>query len=327
MNEQRAGHGGVRGIGCATTKRPIGMPCFLDEVGVVRHGPLIVDRTRFQRFIGVDLGGGKGKNTAVAVLRRHAGGVRVVKYDTGDGHPWFDERLVSFLREQAVAEREETGDPLAAPVLAIDAPLSLTACVRCREPVCPGMNECVDPTVVWFRSHAEAQNASLRGNGKKPLYTPYTQRATEVFLNGAEGILPRETLGQGMGPLTARAAHLVRALASHYSLNENLIEVYPKATIWKLLGETAARSYKKHHDQQAVRLEDILQRLPGLSFGPGQWMEYGVQNDHLFDAVICAYTAWLWATEGWELPERDRAVFAVDGWIWTPPGATASGTG
>jgi predicted nuclease with RNAse H fold len=297
-----------------------------------------VDRSRYKTFIGVDLGGGKGKNTAVAVLRAREDGVRVEKYDTGDGHPWYDDRLITFLRQGA-----------ADAVVAIDAPLSLTACVRCREPVCPGMQACVDPTVVWFRTEAAARNgnnghgapvtddgakrgaqgaalgnghdvAARNGNGQKPLYTPYTQRATEVLLHELDGILPRETLGQGMGPLTARAAHLVRALAGDYRLNENLIEVYPKATIWKLFGEKTARSYKRHHAQQSVRLLDILHRLPGLSFGPGQWRESGVQNDHLFDAVICAYTAYLWARDGWQLPEAGREVFAVDGWIWTPPG-------
>jgi hypothetical protein len=69
-----------------------------------------------------------------------------------------------------------------------------------------------------------------------------------------------------------------------------------------------------------VRLARILEGLPGLAFGPGQWRERGVQNDHLFDAVICAYTAHLWARDGWQLPEAGRAVFEVDGWIWTPPG-------
>ena len=266
-----------------------------------------MNRSRFKSYIGVDLGGGKGKNTAVAVLRPRDGGVVVERYDTGDGHPWFDERLLGFLAEQEDA------------LVAMDAPLTLTACVRCREPVCPGMEACVDPTVVWFRTRAEAQNGSVKGNGKKPLYTPYTQRAAEVVLHGDEGILPRETLGQGMGPLTARAAHLVRALAGRYRLNDNLIEVYPKATIWKLCGEKTATSYKRHHEQQSVRLVDILRRLPGLSFGPGQWQEHGIQNDHLFDAVICAYTAWLWCRDGWQLPERDRAVYDVDGWIWTPP--------
>jgi predicted RNase H-like nuclease len=268
-----------------------------------------VDRSRFKTFIGVDLGGGKGKNTAVAVLRAHEGGVRVEKYDTGDGHPWYDDRLITFLRG--------SGDDA---LLAIDAPLSLTACVRCREPVCPGMDECVDPTVAFFRAHAAARDGAIKGNGKKPLYTPYTQRLTEVLLHADQGILPRETLGQGMGPLTARAAHLVRALAGAYELNVNLIEVYPKATIWKLFGEKTARTYKRHHAQAAVRLANVLSRLPGLSFGPGQWRESGIQNDHLFDAVICAYTGYLWARDGWQLPTDGREVFAVDGWIWIPPG-------
>ena len=70
-----------------------------------------------------------------------------------------------------------------------------------------------------------------------------------------------------------------------------------------------------------MRLGTILRGLPGLSFGPGQWQERGVQNDDLFDAVICAYTAWLWVRGGWTLPERDRAMYAVDGWIWIPKAA------
>ena len=284
-----------------------------------------MDRSRITTFIGVDLGGGKGKNTAVAVLRRSRDGQRVTvtQYDTGDGHPWFDERLVPFLLENA----EDA-------VLAIDAPLTLTACVRCREAVCPGVAACVDPAVKLFRASAvrRRERALLvdddatisppptHGDNGKPTYTPYTQRLTEVLLHEEHGILPRETLGQGMGPLTARAAYLTRALASRFTLNENLIEVYPKATIWRLLGEQTARTYKKHHAQAAVRLGKILGELPGLEFGPGQWQERGVQNDHMFDAVICAYTAWLWARDGWQLPVDERDVYQVDGWIHIPPG-------
>ena len=279
----------------------------LDEDAGVRHGARIVDRTRLHTFIGVDLGGGKGKNTAVALLRRHGTGVVVEKYDTGDGRPWFDERLIPFLREHADGA-----------VVAIDAPLSLTACVRCREATCPGMRDCADPTIVWFRRHLATRPVGDAPNGK-PTYTPYTQRLTEVLLHEQHGILPRETLGQGMGPLTARAAHLVRALAPMYQLNRNLIEVYPKATIWKLLGEETARTYKRHHAQAAVRLAKILRELPHLAFGPGQWRERGVQNDHMFDAVICAYTAFLWVRDNWQMPVEGREVFAADGWIWYPP--------
>jgi predicted nuclease with RNAse H fold len=264
---------------------------------------LEVDRSRFKTFVGVDLGGGKGKNTAVALLRAGERGVTVERYDTGGGQPWYDDRLVAFLRQHA-----------ADAVVAIDAPLSLTACVRCREPVCPGLDACVDPTAAWFRERA---NGSVVP-GRKPKYTPYTQRATEVVMHEQDGILPRETLGQGMGPLTARAAHLVRALAPDYRLNENLIEVYPKATIWKLLGEETARAYKRWG---VVRLRSLLEGLPELAFGPSQWRQKVEWNDHLFDAVICAYTAHLWARDGWQLPVESREVFDVDGWIWSPPRA------
>jgi hypothetical protein len=42
-----------------------------------------------------------------------------------------------------------------------------------------------------------------------------------------------------------------------------------------------------------------------------------LRNDHCFDAVLSAYTAYLWARDGWEMP---YGVFAEDGWIVVPPG-------
>src|SRR5262249_38419143 len=150
---------------------------------------------------------------------------------------------------------------------------------------------------------------------KKPNITPYTQRATEVVLHRKYGIMPRETLGQGMGPLTARAAHLVRALGAHrYVHGQNLIEVYPKATIWQLWGRKVARQYKREVETWDTRAR-VLESLRGVvEFGPRSRLarESCLQNDHCFDALICAYTAWLWDREDWQLPARDREVFAVD---------------
>jgi predicted nuclease with RNAse H fold len=254
----------------------------------------------------------------------------------GTTAPWYDEKLIEYLGLQ----REEA-------VLAVDAPLTLTSCVRCREPVCPGMTVCEDPTIVWFRTAGaelieEAIDAdrdriaAVPANGKltdssrapaasppkKPHTTPYTQRATEVVLHRRHGIIPRETLGQGMGPLTARAAHLTKALGRFgYALNENLIEVYPKATIHKLWGHKIARRYKREVDTWETRAR-VLESLRGrLEFGrhSGLSKETCLQNDHCFDAVICAYTGYLYARDGWTLPEEHRDVYSVDGWIWTPP--------
>ena len=288
----------------------------------------------FHTFLGVDLGGGKGKNTAVARLEMRDDLLEVVEVGTThEGQPWYDEKLLDYLGLHSQDA-----------VLAVDAPLTLTACVRCREAVCPGMAACVDPTIVWFRTAgaelvAQAIDdrdriAAVPANGKvgrvhappaakKPHTTPYTQRATEVVLHRRHGIIPRETLGQGMGPLTARAAHLVRALGRHgYRRDENLLEVYPKATIHMLWGAKVARSYKRDVDTWGTRAA-VFEKLRGngkLDFArrSGLARETVLQNDHCFDAVICAYTAYLWATEGWTLPAGDREVFAVDGWIWVP---------
>jgi predicted nuclease with RNAse H fold len=290
----------------------------------------------FRTFLGVDLGGGKGKTTAVARLELSEGGIPQVT-DVGtshDGVPWYDDNLLEFLG----AQRDQA-------VLAVDAPLTLTACVRCQEPVCPGMSACVDPTIVWFRTAGQQliadaaaedrdQIAIIPANGKlrdlgpappprhaKPHTTPYTQRATELVLHRQHGIIPRETLGQGMGPLTARAAFLVRALRrSGYQLHENLLEVYPKATIHKLFDARTARQYKREVDTWETRAR-ILESLRGaLEFGRTSRMarEDCLRNDHCFDAVMCAYTAYLWARDGWTLPEAHRDIFAVDGWIWAP---------
>ncbi len=264
-------------------------------------------RAQFKTFIGVDLGGGKGKNTAVARLELVApeaspdgkAAVEVRDYGTGREAPWYDDRLLAYLGEHRDA------------LIAIDAPLTLPSCVRCALPVCPGTDACTVPTISWFR---ERENGA-RVAGKKPKYTPYTQRASEVLLHEEHKILPRETLGQGMGPLTARAAYLTRALGATHRLDENLIEVYPKATLTQLFAARTAGRYKRSGDSPQTRLE-ILNALTDLRFAPGAWREHGLANDHKFDAIICAYTAYLWS-RGACLEPTDPVV-RDDGWIWFP---------
>jgi hypothetical protein len=213
----------------------------------------------------------------------------------------------------------------------IDAPLTLTACVRCTEPVCPGFAACVDPAVVWFREIGDPalrkarEDLAVHGgpprNGK-PFSTPYTQRPAEVWLTIHRGMLPRETLGQGMGPLTARARHLVLALRPEFTLNRNLLEVYPRATVAALFPGREFAAYR--HDLE-VR-QRILHHLPDLRFGPrtGFGRNTTAEVDHCFDAVMSAYTAYLWARDGWAIPADPPELFDRDGWIWTPPQAKTS---
>lgn len=285
----------------------------------------------FRTFLGVDLGGGKGKTTAMVRLRLTSQGDKpLVVEDCGSGKPYFDDRLLTLVEQH----KDDA-------VLAVDAPLTLPVCVRCTLPSCPSLTHCSVDTVRWFRDRTTHEASS-----GKPRYTPYTQRATEVILHEVHQILPRETLGQGMGPLTARALYLRQALRKSYVLNQNLIEVYPKATLTQLFpdpappqpasairyrdaqgrpvsiegkplhpGSTVARTYKRGHGPDVRK--DVLSSLPELSFATGQWREAVIKNDHIFDALICAYTGYLWARDGWQLPKDP--VFADDGYIWTPP--------
>jgi predicted nuclease with RNAse H fold len=209
-------------------------------------------------------------------------------------------------------------------------------CLRCTEAVCPGQDACVDAEVVVMRALAGGINIDARAAASevthrdsrrgKPTITPYTQRATDLYLR-RRGLFARETLGQGMGPLTARAAHLVRALAPDFRVNDNLIEVYPRATL-ELSG--ISEPYKKCVDRRI----DILTALSDLAFGPGVWREECRKSDHAFDAVLCAYTGYLRQRDGWRVapqvadqpPAANRAD-GIDrwGWIWVPPEVSNKG--
>ena len=215
--------------------------------------------------------------------------------------PLYDKALVAAIRERAEGA-----------MVCVDAPLTLPPCLRCSEPVCPGQDACIDAEVVAMRALAAAEARDSRDHRRgKPSITPYTQRATDLYLR-KRGLFARETLGQGMGPLAARAAHLVRALAPDLHLNHNLIEVYPPATL-ELLG--FSEPYKKRVDRRI----DILAALPDLTFGPGVWREECRQSDHVFDAVLCAYTGYLRQRGGWQISPLAADPIDPQGWIWIPP--------
>jgi len=145
--------------------------------------------------------------------------------------PLYDAALIGAVRER--------GEGAA---VCVDAPLTLPPCVRCEVACCPGQSSCIDAEVVALR-RLFGLGVGRKG---KPAFTPYTQRATEAYLERRRGIAPREALGQGMGPLTARASFLVRALADRFTLNDSLVEVFPRATL-ELLG--FRDPYKKRVDK------------------------------------------------------------------------------
>ena len=280
----------------------------------------------FHRFIGVDLGGGRGKTTAIAVVRMGGGGgAEVIEVATRSSKlAWTDETLVQRL---AIPDGQTA--------IAIDAPLTQPACNRCERPVCPGMEACADPAVVWLRTEgrslvrnegaqrktvggSKTEAAPRSGTTAQARLAPYTHRATDVVMTYGRGLLPLSALGAANGTITARANQLRRRLrGAGYELHENLIEVSPSATVAALCGARMARGYKRDADPWRTRAL-ILEQLGDLSFAPQSRMarEEVLGNDHCFDAVISAYTAYLWARDGWSVPE---GCFGDDGWIAAPP--------
>jgi len=282
---------------------------------------------RFTTFVGVDLGGARGKTTAVALLRRGDDGRAWVQQvqTRHQGAPWVDDTLLGYV--------EGLGDDV---VVAIDAPLTSPACGRCVVPACPGVEACVDPAVVWLRTSGRAltEEGAVAGQAVVGAVTttvtrtpprqrlriqPYAHRCTELVVCYDRGLVPPSSVGASVGLVAQRAVHLRRRLLrAGFALNQNLIEVSPGATIAALFDRRRARGYKRDADPWETRAE-LIEQLHDLEFAPGSRMarEDVLRNDHCFDAVIDAYTAFLWARDGWQMPESGP--FADDGWIWVPP--------
>ncbi len=304
-------------------------------------------RGHLRRFIGVDLGGGRGKTTAVARLELNEGdeGPELVVAEAklrqghrGTGPAEDDAGAETFFRDATLAQYlKRWVDPQT--VVAVDAPLTLPPCLRCQLP-CPGVEACGVPVVMWMRRHAAALSHRRRRDRDKPLVTPYTQRATELVLDNV-GLQPREAMGQGTGPLAARAQYVRRLLSPRLRLHENLIEVHPRATLRRLFGEKRERQARRGvaPNVRELRKRMLVEMGEGLRFRY-VWPELVVRNMHVFHAVVSGFTAHLWAVQRWtpagqlappprhgdtgptvaEAAVRDLGFgWLEDGWIWTPP--------
>jgi hypothetical protein len=128
-------------------------------------------------------------------------------------------------------------------------------------------------------------------------------------------------------------------LSPRLRLHENLIEVHPRATLRRRFGPAMDKRLRTGADERvwAARKQVLASLTEGIAFDY-VWPELVVRNPHVFGAVVCAFTAFLWSraageatrslTDGPTTVDAEVMTRALDdlgelwiedGWIYTPP--------
>ena len=238
------------------------------------------------RFVGVSLSGGKSDKACIAIVE------------------YFPEHKKIFLAR--VYEKIRSEEFISADLkiheiisqyqneienIAFDVPLTLPTCLQC--PIqCQGYETCPIPQNVWMRDFYNEVN---KGKKPKKMFTPYTQRCVEAYVAYGleEPFEVQHALGANMAPLTARAQFIQRRLKAL------TIEVFPRLTIWRIGQDLkVSKSHLKYHKHAVGGDESRRVFLQALSDRRGvfiyqQDMKAMVENNHAFEAFICAYTGFL----------------------------------
>jgi hypothetical protein len=260
-------------------------------------------------FIGVALAGGKTDKTCLAFL---------------EYYPEHNKLFLSHLSDKIKSEGDISGDlrlheevthsRMKSELLAFNVPLTLPKCMTCRLK-CPGYETCKEKEILWMWDH---QRRAESKNPNRKLFTPYTERCVEQYLNTEfeEPFQVQHALGANQAPLTARAHFLLRRLKT------KAIEVHPRISLWRI-GRSLhiQKSYLKYHKHQVggdearlTILKELVRRE--ITFLYEQDVRLMVENANAFDAFMCALTAVLKYRGQCEKKPKD---FPRDeGWIEIP---------
>lgn len=272
-------------------------------------GPALGGTGEVVRYLGLSLSGGKADKACLAVVEYYPKQKRV-----------FLSKIVEKIKNDenisADLKIHEHIEHLKSSVryLAFDVPWNLPACLRC-ELRCPGYENCSVPHIDWMWTYFRARNKK-----KKPrkIFTPYTQRAVEMHLGTEieEPILVNHALGANTAPLLARAKFIQRRLGLPS------IEVSPRVSLWRL-GRSLGimKSHLRFHRHSVGGDESRRVFLRGLTeaaavFLYEQDLKQMSENNHAFEAFLCAFTAFL-KDRGLTEP-RPKGFPAEEDWIEFP---------
>lgn len=264
----------------------------------------------FHRFIGLSLSGGKNDKACIAVIEYFPKYHKIFLtkiYDKITGEPSYsaDQRINDIL--SSYKDSIES--------IAVDAPFQLPLCLDCKL-VCPGYEDCGEEHVAWMRKQIQKKQKKKK---VKKAFTPYTQKSVEFIVNDdlEENFQLSHSLGANLAPLVARCVFLKRRFSE-----AKWIEVFPKLSIWRIgrsmnVSKSDLRFHRHAVSGNEVR-ETILEELVEhkLAFVYDQDKKIMVQNNHAFEAFICALTGFLKYFDQTE--ERPKDFPAKESWIDFP---------
>ena len=183
------------------------------------------------------------------------------------------------------------------------------------------MEACADPAVVWLRTTGRtlvrkvaAETRRAAGPAAQPTaqarLAPYAHRATDVVMTYERGLLPLSPLGGGnrrdrRARRPAAPAPAGRRLPAPRQPDRGVAGRDDRGAVRR---PRVARGYKRDADPwRDARADPREARRPDVRAAVAGWRaRMCSRNDHCFDAMIAAYTAYLWARDGWPSPTAVR---------------------
>lgn len=243
----------------------------------------------FIRYLGLSLSGGKSDKSCLAVVDFYREPEKI-----------FLNRIVDRVKAEEFISADlkiheliqQFSDNCEA--LLLDAPLTLPpAALACKcKPICTGYETCEDPQIQWMRKIYQRQEKAK----PKKFFTPYTQRALELYLQESPDIQPKgaaldiqHALGANLAPITMRAQYICRRITLP------CLEVLPKLSVWRLgkflkVAESHLRSYRNSvggEDARRIFLTQLAEKTGVFIYR--QDLKLMIENCHAFEAFICAY--------------------------------------
>lgn len=239
---------------------------------------------KVHHFAGISLAGGKTDKTCVALVEYYPEQKKI-----------FLSRLFERIRTEDEVSADQqlhqllTQGPAKLDLVAFDVPLSFPICLECKL-TCPGYEACGENEIEWMWRQQRKVNERKK---PKKLFTPYTQRAVELYLSSEieEVFHLPHAMGANIAPLTSRARFVARRLEAP------TIEVFPKLSIWRIgkalqVGRTHLLFHKHSSggdDSRKVFLNRLVDKQ--MAFIYEQDARVMAENNQAFEAFITALTA------------------------------------